>query len=98
AFLENQIGLQALADGDTQAAAAHFDAAIDIDAAVTPAYVNLGDLRLARGDTAGAIAMWETLTASSPERAYLVLERLRAAPGAVGTPGRFQAACPAALA
>ena len=39
---------------------------------MTPAYVNLGDLRLARGDPAGAIAMWETLTTTSPERAYLV--------------------------
>ncbi len=93
AFLENQIGLQALEAGKTDAAATHFAAAIDIDPAVTPAYVNLGDLHLSRGDTPEAIAMWETLTTTSPERAYLVLERLRAAHVAAGTPERFEALC-----
>jgi len=93
AFLENQIGSQALGLGETDAAARHFQAAIDIDPAVTPAYVNLGDLRLARGDAAGAIQMWEALAAATPERAYLVLDRLRAAHTAAGTADRFEALC-----
>jgi len=93
AFLENQIGSQALGLGETDAAARHFQTAIDIDPAVTPAYVNLGDLRLARGDAAGAIQMWEALAAATPERAYLVLDRLRAAHTAAGTADRFEALC-----
>src|SRR4029453_17149468 len=80
AFLENQIGVPAPGPGQPGAAAPPFAAAIEIDPAVTPAYVNLGDLRLAKADTAGAIAMWETLTATSPRPAHLVLERRRSAP------------------
>ena len=47
------------ARGDTGEAARRFQAAIELDPHAVPAYLNLGDLRLAQGDPAQAIATWE---------------------------------------
>ncbi|HEY8548987.1 MAG TPA: tetratricopeptide repeat protein [Vicinamibacterales bacterium] len=93
AFLENEIGAQAQRAGDLATAARHFQAAIDLEPAVAPAYVNLGDLKRERGDLAGAIETWQQLTTVAPERAYLVFERLRDAHVAQGTPERFEEMC-----
>jgi lipopolysaccharide assembly protein B len=93
AFLENELGVQARERGDVSGAAKRFRAAMDLDPAVAPAYVNLGDLRVQQGDAAGATDVWERLTAVSPDRAYLVFDRLREAYTQLGAPGRFEEMC-----
>ena len=93
AFLENERGLAALKAGDLAAAHDRFSAALDLDSAVTPASVNLGDVLEREGKTREATAMWEGVVDSTPDRAHLVLERLRAAYAAAGQPERFLDLC-----
>jgi lipopolysaccharide biosynthesis regulator YciM len=92
-FLRNQLASDTARTGDTTAASAMFREAIDIDAKTAPAYLNLGDMHLQRGDVGAAIAAWETLIQAVPERAYLAFERLERAHEAAGTPQRFVAVC-----
>ena len=66
AFLENELGMQALSQSDLPAARKHFEAAIELDAEVAPAYLNLGDVKRDAGDMPGAVAIWEQLVASMP--------------------------------
>ena len=93
AFLEDAIGEDARRQGDLQAAARRFDAAIDLDAGNTPAYLNLGDARFAQGDASAAIAAWEQLVSAAPDRAYLAFPRLEKAYAAAGEPAKFPALC-----
>jgi lipopolysaccharide biosynthesis regulator YciM len=93
AFLENELGDEAAQAGDRGGAARRFAAAIERDRSVAPAYLSLGDVRLQDGDTAGAIAAWEALVDSSPDRAYLAFDRLQTAYAAGGAPQRFQDLC-----
>jgi lipopolysaccharide biosynthesis regulator YciM len=93
AFLENELGLQALKRGDRAEAVRRFEAAIDLHTATSPAYLNLGDVRLADGQIAEAIATWETLIEIAPERAYLTFERLESAYPRIGAPERFGQLC-----
>jgi lipopolysaccharide biosynthesis regulator YciM len=93
AFLENELGLQALGRGDDEEAAQRFAAAIQLDARTAPAYLNLGDVRLRQGRVGEAIAAWEHLIEVSPERAYLAFERLESAYPASGGPEKFGALC-----
>ena len=93
AFLENEIGLAARKRLAYAEAARRFDAAIDLDARNAPAYLNLGDVRLHEGDTAGAAAAWERLVAQSPDRAYLAFGRLESAYASSGDPRRFADLC-----
>ena len=79
AFLENELGLDALKRMDYAEAARRFEAAIELDERTVPAYLNLGDVHFYQGDTAAAIAKWERLIDKSPERAYLVFARLEGA-------------------
>ena len=58
-----------------------------------PAYLNLGDLRLAQGDPAQAIATWERAVEVSPGRAYLAFDRLQATYPIVQAPERFAEMC-----
>ena len=88
-FLRNQLGTETARGGDTVAAAAMFRDAIDIDPQTAPAYLNLGDMDLARGDVAAATAAWEALVQAVPERAYLAFERLERAYRTSGAPQRF---------
>jgi lipopolysaccharide biosynthesis regulator YciM len=92
-FLENAIGEEARRDGRRDEAARHFQAAIDLDPSTTPAYLNLGDERLAAGDLDGAAAAWDHLIAVSPERAHLALDRLERLADARGTPQSFESRC-----
>jgi len=92
-FLENAIGVEALKDHRTQEAARHFEAAIALEPSTTPAYVNLGDVRLLSGDATAAIAAWQQLMDVAPERAHLALERLERLFGQQGTPQRFEDQC-----
>ena len=93
AFLENEIGLAALKRAEYAEAARRFEAAIDLDPANAPAYLNLGDVLLAQNDTPGAVAAWERLIGTSPERAYLAFSRLEAAYARMNNPSGFAALC-----
>ncbi len=93
AFLEHELGLEAARKGDHAEAARRFQAAIDLDRSVIPAYLSLGDARLATGDTAGASAIWEQAVDVSPDRAYLALERLERLFVGQHRPDRFVALC-----
>ena len=92
-FIENERGTQALKRMDYEAAAGHFKAAIDLDAANTPAQLNLGDVQFYHGDVGGAIATWEQLIERAPDRAYLAFPRLEGAYRNIGAPGRFADLC-----
>lgn len=93
AFLENELGLQALKRMDYADAARRFQAAIDLDSRNTPAYLNLGDVRFLQGDSSAATATWERLVDTSPERAYLAFPRLESAYQKGGDPSRFADLC-----
>jgi lipopolysaccharide assembly protein B len=93
AFLENERGMVALKAGDLPTAQARFQAALDLDGFVTPASVNLGDTLERDGRRDEAVAVWEGLVASTPERAHLVLDRLQRVYAARGEPDRFLELC-----
>jgi lipopolysaccharide assembly protein B len=93
AFLENEIGLQAMRRQDFVEASRRFEQAISLDARTVPAYLNLGDVRLAQGSDEQAAAIWERLLDVAPERAYLVFERLEALAVRTGSPERFTRMC-----
>jgi lipopolysaccharide assembly protein B len=93
AFLDNELGLDALKRMDYEDAARRFDAAIELDARNVPAYLNLGDVRFLQGDAAGAIVEWERLIERAPERAYLAFSRLEGAYPKVGDAARFPELC-----
>ena len=93
AFLENELGMQALKANDYAEAARRFEAAIELDATNTPAQLNLGDVHLQRGDAAAAVAAWERLVERSPDRAYLAFARLEGAYPRLGDTHRFPELC-----
>jgi len=93
AFLENERGLEAMRAGNPGDAAGCFTAASELDPTALPAYLNLGDIRRAQGQTAQAVEAWERLVQVSPDRAYLAFDRLEQAYGDVGTPERFIELC-----
>lgn len=93
AFLENELGLDALKAQDLKSAADRFSAAIELDAGTVPAYLHLGDVYLRQGRQVEAAGVWERGVAVSPERAYLAFERLEAVYSALGAPERFPNLC-----
>jgi len=93
AFLENEMGLQSLKQGDFAEATRRFEAAIELDRRVLPAFVHLGDVRRRQGDLEGALAIWERAIDVAPDRAYLALDRLEDAYGALGAEPRFVELC-----
>ena len=93
AFLENEIGLAALKRSEYEEAARRFRAAIDLDSKNAPAYLNLGDVRLAQDDVPGAVEAWERLVSTSPERSYLTFSRLESAYARLNDTTRFRALC-----
>ena len=93
AFLENELGLEALKRDQSADALQRFEAAINLDSRNVPAYLNLGDLYLDQGNTATAAATWEKLIEQSPERAYLAFSRLEAAYQKLGTTSKFPELC-----
>jgi len=93
AFLENEIGMEAVRRKDHAEAVRRFQSAIDLDARAVPAYLNLGDLRLAQGKDDDAAEIWNTLVRVAPDRAYLAFSRLEAHAARAGAPERFAALC-----
>jgi lipopolysaccharide biosynthesis regulator YciM len=93
AFLETEMGLQALKGHDLAEAARRFDAAIELDRNVLPAYLHLGDVRMQQNDLAGAIAVWEQSIDVAPDRAYLALPHLEHAYAGLGAAQRFVDLC-----
>jgi len=92
-FLENEMGLQAVALGDYASAAARFQSAIDLDPSVVPAYLNLGDVHARNDKMAQAAEVWEQAVHRAPERAYLAFDRLSMAYDKLGDPERLSRLC-----
>jgi len=93
AFLENELGLQALKEGRLADAAKRFEAAIDLDPGVIPPYLHLGDAQAQQGRQADAVATWERAIDVAPDRAYLALDRLERAYARAGQETRFADLC-----
>ena len=93
AFLENEIGLEHMRRKEYTEAVRRFEAAIDLDARAVPAYLNLGDVRVAEGNERGAAAIWERMIDVAPDRAYLAFDRLEALAIRTGNPERFARLC-----
>ncbi len=93
AVLENEMGLQAVARGDYAGAIARFQSAIDLDAGVVPAYLNLGDIYAREDKMAQAADVWEQVIDRASERAYLTFDRLSLAYGKLGSLDRFSQLC-----
>jgi lipopolysaccharide biosynthesis regulator YciM len=93
AFLENEIGLEAMRRKDYAEATRRFQAAVELDARAVPAYLNLGDVRLAQNNEKDAAAIWDTLVQVAPDRAYLAFDRLESLAVRSGTPERFTRLC-----
>lgn len=93
AFLENELGLQANRDQRPEAAIRHFEAATHLHEKTVPAWLNLGDVRLALGEPRAAIEAWEKIVHIVPERAYLAFSRLQDAYAGIGAPTRFADLC-----
>jgi lipopolysaccharide biosynthesis regulator YciM len=93
AFLENEIGLEAIRRKDYAEAVRRFNGAIDLDGRAVPAYLNLGDVRVLQGNDREAAAIWEKLVDVAPDRAYLAFDRLEALAVRAGSPERFTRLC-----
>jgi lipopolysaccharide assembly protein B len=93
AFLENELGLDALKRMDYKAAAARFSAAMDLDPTTVPAYLHLGDVLLYQARQSDAAETWEKLIEVAPDRAYLVFDRLESVYDHRTGPSRFAEVC-----
>ncbi len=93
AFLENELGLQALKRMDYSEASRRFEAAIELDEAAVPAYLNLGDVKFLQGSAPGAAEIWERMITAAPDRGYLAFERLASVYPKLGSPDRFPDLC-----
>jgi lipopolysaccharide biosynthesis regulator YciM len=91
-YLRAEIGREALAVGLREEARRAFEAALELDRRVFPAYLGLSELRLA-DDPRGAAAILEKAIAEAPERAYLAFEGLARAYAALGEPSRLVSLC-----
>jgi len=93
AFLENELGLQAVREGALKQAIIHFESSLELDVRTVPASLNLGDVHMTEGRHRTAIEVWEQVIDHSPERAYLAFDRLRKAYALVGGPSLFIDLC-----
>ena len=91
AFLENEIGLEAMRRKDYGEATRRFQAAIELDARAVPAYLNLGDVRMAQDNEKGAAAIWDALVQVAPDRAYLAFDRIETLAVRSGSAGAIHA-------
>ncbi len=93
AFLENELGLQAAREGLPDLAIQHFETALDLDNQTVPASLNLGDVYMEKNQVAKAIAIWEQISKTAPERSYLAFHRLEMAYKQIGKPTNFASLC-----
>ena len=93
AFIENEIGLEAMRRKDYAEAVRRFEGAIDLDGRAVPAYLNLGDVRIAQDKEQEAVETWERLVSVAPDRAYLAFDRLERVAVNAGSPERFTKLC-----
>ena len=93
AFLEDELGRDALKRMDYGEATRHFSAAIELDPNSTPAYLSLGDVQFYEGRTAAAVATWERLVETTPDRAHLAFVRLESAYPKIGRERAFPELC-----
>ena len=93
AFLENEIGLEAVRRKDHVEAIRRFEGAIHLDARAVPAYLNLGDVRVAQNKDQEAVEIWERVVKVAPDRAYLAFDRLEAVAVRTGSADRFTKLC-----
>lgn len=93
AFLENELGLQAVREQLSDQAIHHFETALDLDNQTIPASLNLGDVYMSQKDTRKAISIWEQIIRTAPERSYLAFNRLERAYDTLEQPSRFAKLC-----
>jgi len=91
-FLQAELGQQAVRAGQRAEAERAFQSALDLDGRVLPAHIGLADLHV-ESDPRKAAALLEEAARSSPERAYLLFDRLALAYAACGEPSRFVTLC-----
>ena len=93
AFLENELGLQAVREQLSDQAIHHFETALDLDNQTIPASLNLGDVYMSQKDPRKAISIWEQIIRTAPERSYLAFDRLERAYETLEQPTRFAKLC-----
>lgn len=91
-YLQAEIGREALERGDRLSAEQAFRTALSLDRAVFPAQLGLAELYAAAAP-AKAVAILEDAIRISPDRAYLVFDRLAQAYAACGEPSRMVGLC-----
>ncbi len=77
----------------TQRPAVDFRAPSSSTRRAVPAYLNLGDVRVAQNREKEAAAIWEKLVQVAPDRAYLAFDRLEALALRAQAPDRFTRLC-----
>jgi lipopolysaccharide biosynthesis regulator YciM len=93
AYLQNELGQQALKTSDIKAAQRHFERALDLHAECVPASINLGSLLLAQKRYKKARAVWEQMLERKPGCVHLVASRLREVYEYLGEEELLGAAC-----
>jgi lipopolysaccharide biosynthesis regulator YciM len=73
------VGSEELAAGNAKAAKQHFEEALKLDPACYLAYLYLGDMEQAEGNTEKAVEHWRTLALEAPQNGTLVFDRLERA-------------------
>jgi lipopolysaccharide biosynthesis regulator YciM len=91
-FLRAQVGQEAMDAGRAEEAEREFKEALALDRRVFPARLGLADLRM-EADPRRAAAILEEAAQETPERAYLVFDRLLRAYDACRESSRFAALC-----
>ena len=93
AFLENELGLQAVREHAYDQAVHHFETALELNDQTVPAALNLGDVYMTKEKTQKAIEIWERIIRTVPERSYLAFDRLEKAYAQNGGPAKFIQLC-----
>jgi len=91
-YLQAEMGREALAGGQRDAAEKAFRTALSLDRRVFPAHLGLADL-YEGSEPKKAAALLEEAIQVSPERAYLAFDRLARLYASAGEPSRFAALC-----
>ena len=93
AFLENELGLQAVREHAYDQAVHHFETALELNDQTVPAALNLGDVYMTNEKPKKAIEIWERIIRTVPERSYLAFDRLEKAYTQNGGPAKFIQLC-----